>query len=150
VLEDGGWRASAHFEDPDAVLQASGREPCALPELRPIAFGTDVVEFGERLAAELAAEAVPEAKVVDMLLAATEIAANAMAHGGGVREVRVGRARGRFVCEVIDRGPGFDDPAAGYLAPRPGRGSGLWVARQRTWELEFFHAPGGFTARIWL
>ena len=65
-------------------------------------------------------------------------------------EVRVGRAEGRFVCEIIDRGPGFDDPAAGYLAPRTGVGAGLWVARQLTWHLEFFTSPRGFTSRIWL
>jgi len=45
---------------------------------------------------------------------------------------------------------GFDDPSAGYLAPRNGSGAGLWVARQLTWQIEFFGSPSGFTARIWL
>jgi hypothetical protein len=80
----------------------------------------------------------------------TEIAANAVRHGTGVEEVRVGRVDGRFVCEVIDRGRGFDDPLAGYLVPRPGRGKGLWVASQLTWRLESFHSPLGFTVRLWL
>jgi anti-sigma regulatory factor (Ser/Thr protein kinase) len=84
------------------------------------------------------------------LLAASEIANNAMQHGGGIREVRVGRMQGRFVCEIVDRGEGFDDPAAGYLAPREGIGTGLWVARQLTWRIEFFHSSRGFTSRIWL
>ena len=35
-------------------------------------------------------------------------------------------------------------------APRNGSGAGLWVARQLTWQIEFFRSPGGFTARIWL
>ena len=48
------------------------------------------------------------------------------------------------------RGDGFEDPAAGYLAPREGIGAGLWVARQLTWRIEFFDSPTGFTARIWL
>ena len=60
----------------------------------------------------------------------TEIAANAFRHGGGIEEVRVGQVDARFVCEVVDRGSGFDDPLAGYLAPREGVGAGLWVARQ--------------------
>jgi anti-sigma regulatory factor (Ser/Thr protein kinase) len=85
-----------------------------------------------------------------VLLAATEIAQNGVEHGGGVDEVRVGRAEGRFVCEIIDRGAGFDDPGAGYLPPRKGIGTGLWVARQLTWRIEFFRSPLGFTARIWL
>jgi len=75
-----------------------------------------------------------------MLLAATEVAANAVTHDGGVRDVRAGSAEGRFAC----------DPLAGYLAPRPGSGSGLWVARQLTWQVEFFHTPHGFTAQILL
>jgi hypothetical protein len=53
------------------------------------------------------------------------------------------------VGEIVDRGDGFDDPTAGYLAPRPGAGTGLWVARQLTWDIEFIRAPDGFTARLW-
>jgi anti-sigma regulatory factor (Ser/Thr protein kinase) len=83
-------------------------------------------------------------------VAGTEIAANAVRHGGGIEEVRVGRVDGRFVCEVIDRGPGFDDTVAGYLVPRPGTGKGLWVARQLTWRLESFRSQRGFTVRMWL
>jgi anti-sigma regulatory factor (Ser/Thr protein kinase) len=124
--------------------------PTSLPGLRAIAAGCDPEQFRERLAPELAAQQVGEAKALDMLLAATEVATNAVRHGGGIVEVRVGRVQGRFVCEIVDRGSGFDDPAAGYLAPRNGRGTGLWVARQLTWQIEFFHSPAGFTARIWL
>jgi anti-sigma regulatory factor (Ser/Thr protein kinase) len=102
------------------------------------------------LAAELWAANVSEAKVLDMLVAATEVYENAEEHGGGVEEVRVGRASGRFVCEVVDRGVGFDDPGAGYLAPQEGVGTGLWVARQLTWAIEFFRSPRGFSCRIWL
>jgi anti-sigma regulatory factor (Ser/Thr protein kinase) len=88
--------------------------------------------------------------MLEMLLAAIEIATNALQHGAGIKDIRVGQAHGRLVCEITDRGPGFDDPAAGYLAPRADVGSGLWIARQLTWDLEFFHSPSGFTARIWL
>ena len=124
--------------------------PEPLSGLRSISFGRDVEELREGLARELVAEKVAEAKALDMLLAATEIANNAIRHGGGVEEVRVGRAEGRFVCEIVDRGTGFDDPGAGYLAPREGAGTGLWVARQLTWRIEFLRSPEGFTARIWL
>jgi anti-sigma regulatory factor (Ser/Thr protein kinase) len=150
VIADGSWNASDHYEDPDRLLRRITPVPEPLSELRSIPFGRDVVEFRERLAREMVAEKVSDAKALDMLLAAGEIAANALEHGGGVEEVRVGRAEGRFVCEIVDRGSGFDDPAAGYLAPRRGVGAGLWVARQLTWRIEFFRAQAGFTARIWL
>ena len=144
------WHTSDRFEDPDELLGELTPEPRLLSGLRSIGFGRDLEEFRDGLARVLAAEKVSDATVLDMLLAATEIAENAIEHGGGVVDVRVGHADGRFVCEVVDRGEGFDDPAAGYLAPRPGVGRGLWVARQLTWRLEFFAARDGFTARIWL
>ncbi|MGZ4152507.1 MAG: ATP-binding protein [Actinomycetota bacterium] len=124
--------------------------PEPLPELRSISFGRDPVELRESLARELRAAEVGEAKALELLLAATEVAANAVRHGGGVADVRVGCAEGRFVCEIVDRGDGFDDPTAGYLAPRTGVGSGLWVARQLAWRIEFLRSPTGFTTRIWL
>jgi anti-sigma regulatory factor (Ser/Thr protein kinase) len=144
------WTGSDRFEDPDELLRRITRQPEPVGELRWIPFGRDIEAFRERLARELDAEKVPRARALDMLVAGTEIAANALEHGGGVEAVRAGRARGRFVCEIIDRGNGFDDPAAGYLAPRKGVGTGLWIARQLTWRIEFFHSPQGFTARIWL
>ncbi len=148
VVAGDAWTTSDRYEQPDHLLRRITPLPEQLSDLRSIPFRRDLEQFRERLARELAAENVAEAKALDMLLAATEIATNAMVHGGGVEEVRVGRSDGRFVCEIIDRGPGFDDPAAGYLAPRAGVGSGLWVARQLTWQIDFFESPRGFTARI--
>ncbi|MFL5826271.1 MAG: anti-sigma factor RsbA family regulatory protein [Thermoleophilaceae bacterium] len=149
VLAD-GWESSGHFEDPRELLRKLTIEPEELPALRSCQVGQDLERFREQLARELVAEKVPEAKALDMLLASSEVAANAITHGAGIEEVRAGRADGRFVCEVVDRGSGFDDPVAGYVAPRAGSGTGLWVARQLTWRIEFFHSPRGFTTRIWL
>jgi anti-sigma regulatory factor (Ser/Thr protein kinase) len=150
VLTDDGWNMSGDYEDPDGLLRRLTPESTPLADLRSIPFGRNLEEFRERLAPELITEKVAESKILDMLVAASEVATNAREHGGGIEEVRVGRADGRFVCEVVDRGIGFDDPAAGYLAPREGVGKGLWIARQLTWLIEFFRSPSGFTTRIWL
>lgn len=150
VLADDHLTESNRFESPARLLKGIAPEPDRLPDLRSIPFGRDLEAFREHLAGALATELVPEAKALDMLVASTEIAGNAVMHGGGVEDVRVGRARGRFVCEIVDRGRGFDDPTAGYIPPRDGIGKGLWVARQLTWRIELFHSPQGFTARITL
>lgn len=150
VVADDAWNTSEDYEDPDQILRRITPEPTPISDLRSIGFGQDAEEFRERLACALVDEQVSEAKVLDMLLAATQVANNAIEYGGGVEDVRIGRAEGRFVCEITDQGPGFDDPGAGYLAPRAGTGSGLWVARQLTWQIEFFRSPAGFTARLWL
>jgi anti-sigma regulatory factor (Ser/Thr protein kinase) len=144
------WTKSDHFEEPTHLLRRITPLPEPLPDLRSISSGRGPEALRENLARELTADGVTEAKTLDMLIAATEIAANAEDHGGGVKDVRVGRANGRFVCEIVDRGNGFDDPTAGYLPPRKGIGRGLWVARQLTWRIDFFRSPQGFTARIWL
>jgi anti-sigma regulatory factor (Ser/Thr protein kinase) len=150
VVAGDGRRPSGRYEDPDRLLRAIAAQPAPADDLRPIGFGRDLEELRERLARAIVAEGVPEAQVLDMLLAASEVATNAIEHGGGITDVRAGRIDGRFVCEIADAGHGFDDPAAGYLAPRDGTGAGLWVARQLTWEIEFFRSPRGFIARIWL
>jgi anti-sigma regulatory factor (Ser/Thr protein kinase) len=150
VVDRDSWTTSELYEDPEHVLRRITPPPEALPDLRSIPVAHDTEQLRERLAHELVAAGHGEAKTLEMLLAATEIATNAIQHGAGIKDIRIGRAHGRFVCEITDRGPGFDDLAAGYLAPRDGVGSGLWVARQLTWRIEFFHSPRGFTARIWL
>jgi anti-sigma regulatory factor (Ser/Thr protein kinase) len=111
-------------------------------------FDPDSETFREELAAALRRQALPAAKMLDLLLASTEIVTNALTHGGGVKAARVGRVGGRHAVEVVDHGLGFDDPTAGYLAPRAGQGAGLWVARQLMWDVDFFRAPDGFTTRI--
>jgi anti-sigma regulatory factor (Ser/Thr protein kinase) len=150
VAAGDSWNSSDQYEDPDHLLRRITPAPTPLTGLRRMPLARGAEELRELLARELAADGMGEAQTLDLLLAATEIANNAVQHGGGIEEVRVGRARGRFVCEIVDRGEGFDDPAAGYLAPRAGIGAGLWVVRQLTWRMEFFHSPTGFTTRIWL
>jgi anti-sigma regulatory factor (Ser/Thr protein kinase) len=149
MLND-GWQVSDRFEDPRTLLRELTPEPESLPDLPTLSADGDLELFRERLARELATEGLPEAKALHMLVACTEVAANAIIHGAGIKEVRVGRAEGRFVCEVVDRGSGFDDPAAGYLVPREGVGSGLWVARRLAWRVELFQSPRGFAVRIWM
>jgi anti-sigma regulatory factor (Ser/Thr protein kinase) len=148
VVSAGGWRCSDRFDDPDRVLRDVAPVPPALPGLRSVLSDGGVEGVREHLARELADERVPAAAALDLLLAVTEVAANAVEHGGGIARVRAGRVDGRFVCEVVDHGTGFDDPGAGYLAPRAGVGTGLWIARQLTWQLDLFRAPEGFTVRL--
>ena len=150
VIADDTLTDSHEFEDPVDLLRRITPVPDPLPQLHSIPFGRDLETVREQLARELGAAGIPTAKSLDMLLAATEIATNAVEHGGGIEDVRVGRADSRFVCEIVDRGSGFDDPSAGFLPPREGLGSGLWVARQLTWRIEFLRSPQGFTARLWL
>ena len=151
VLTDTRHRSDSFSSPEETVLDLTpAHEP--LDELRALPLAADAVSFRERLAAELAAAKVPEATALNMLVAANEVAVNALRHGGGTEAIRAGRVDGHFVCEISDRGPGLADPLAGYLPPNPeaGRGAGLWTARQLVSRLELISAGDGLTVRLWV
>lgn len=140
------------YQDPRDVVASRTGKPAIALDLSTLAPTDDPMEFRELLAAELRAARAPRAKVMDMLVAASEVFENARRHGGGASRVRAGLVDGWFVCEIEDRGPGFDDPLAGYLPPRPehSRGEGLWVARRVVRRLELLDNTPGLTVRLWL
>ncbi len=146
------WHDSPHYDDPEQLVRALTPVPDALPQLRLVPLDADQHAFRARLGREMAADGVPDAEAGDMLLAATEILANLTRHGDGPGAMRVGRVDERFVFELSDRGPGLDDPFAGYMPPIPTQvgGFGLWVARQITWRLDLLTSPDGLTVRLWV
>jgi anti-sigma regulatory factor (Ser/Thr protein kinase) len=141
-----------HYHDPRDVVAANTAESPSTLDLRALAPTDDPLEFRELLAAELTAARAPRAKVMDMLVAANEVFENARRHGGGASRARAGTIDGWFACEIEDRGPGLDDPLAGYLPPRSeqARGAGLWVARRLVRRLELLDRGPGLTVRLWL
>jgi anti-sigma regulatory factor (Ser/Thr protein kinase) len=144
--------AHAHYHDPREVVSANTPAPAAVPDLKTLRATNDPTEFRELLAAELAASSAPQARMLDLLIAANEVFENANRYAGGPSRVRAGLVDGWFVCEIDDRGPGLDDPFAGFLPPRPdqSRGAGLWVARRLVRRLELLDNAPGLTVRLWL
>jgi anti-sigma regulatory factor (Ser/Thr protein kinase) len=145
-------RPSTGYADAADVLRANTPAPEPLPQLRTLPPPADTRGLRELLAAEMTAAGVGCAAARDMLLAAGEIFTNARQHGGGATSLSAGRVGTHFVCEIADKGPGLDDPFAGYLPPAPAQrsGAGLWVARQATSAIELLRPDaGGLTVRLW-
>jgi anti-sigma regulatory factor (Ser/Thr protein kinase) len=143
---------SPGYAEPVEVVRALTPAPRPVAELEPLSLEGDAFALRRRLRARMEQAGVPRADVEDMLLAADEVLANAESHAGGATRLRAGLLDGRFVLEISDRGPGFDDPLAGYLPPTPARvdGVGLWVARQVTRGLDVVPGPDGLTVRLWI
>jgi anti-sigma regulatory factor (Ser/Thr protein kinase) len=150
VLEEGVSRESAQY---DADAPAA---PCADPLPAPVGAveslavspGTlGVVRRCVRRHAEAAG--MPDARRDDLLLAATEIAANSIRHGGGGGTLRVWREDEFVVCEMTDRGA-IREPLAGRLPPQPGRdgGYGLWLVQQVCDLVQLRTFAGGSVVRI--
>jgi anti-sigma regulatory factor (Ser/Thr protein kinase) len=148
----GGVRRSGPRADLAEVLAELTPPPRALPEVRTVARGEGPVALRERLGAALATLGVEEPRALETVLAANEAILNSFRHGEPPVAVRLGRVAGRIVCEVVDRGPGFDDPLIGFDPPGDprGRAPGMWVVRQLVRKLEAFPTAAGFTIRLWL
>jgi anti-sigma regulatory factor (Ser/Thr protein kinase) len=67
----------------------------------------------------------------DLVVAASELAANSVAHGGGTGTLHIWLEPGHLVVELEDAGT-IEEPLAGRLRPEPTQegGRGLWLANQ--------------------
>jgi anti-sigma regulatory factor (Ser/Thr protein kinase) len=88
----------------------------------------------------------------DLQLAIDEMSSNAVRHGGLPVRLRLWGSADRVVCTISDRGPGMDDPFAGY-GPAHGTdlsrgGMGLWLARQLCDHVDVVDNGAGLTVRL--
>lgn len=140
------------YRDPAEIVRLHSPSTHPPLALRTLELGDDPAALRRRLRHELEADGVEPAAASGLVLAIGEVLANADRHGGGVSGMRVGRVADHFVCEISDRGPGIDDPLAGYIPSTAGgeAGGGLWVARQLTRRLDLISTGSGLTARLWV
>jgi anti-sigma regulatory factor (Ser/Thr protein kinase) len=108
------------------------------------------VSVRELVRSTVADAALPPTRAAEVVLAAHEVAMNALTHGQGDGAVRIGAADSELICEVEDHGPGIADPLAGSEAPDADRtrGRGLWIARQLCDRLEIESVPGRTLVRL--
>jgi len=74
---------------------------------------------------------LPLQGTTDLVVAASELAANSIVHGGGAGTLHAWREDGRLLVEVEDRGT-IEEPLVGRVRPLPTQvgGRGLWLANQ--------------------
>jgi anti-sigma regulatory factor (Ser/Thr protein kinase) len=87
--------------------------------------------------------------VADLVAAASELAANSVAHGGGAGTLRTWREGDRLLIEFEDRGR-IDEPLAGRLRPTPTQegGRGLWLVNQLCDLVQIRSSERGTTVRL--
>ena len=88
-------------------------------------------------------------RVAGIELAASEIATNSVAYGGGHGHLRCWMDGDRFVCELRDAGR-IVQPFVGRTPPTPGQASGygLWLAQQLCDVVEIRSGADGTVVRI--
>lgn len=112
--------------------QYAGRLPD--PPAEAASFGFDrsgLSEVRRRVEAAAAAANLDPRAGSDLILAASELAANSIVHGGGGGTLRIWREEDRLVVDFEDAGR-ISEPLAGRLRPAVTQesGRGLWLANQ--------------------
>jgi anti-sigma regulatory factor (Ser/Thr protein kinase) len=92
-------------------------------------------------------------EAADLVLAANEVATNALRYGRPPVRLRLWVRADRCLCTITDRGPGIHDPFAGYIWPGalshpPTHGMGLWLARRLCDRVDIVDGPDTCTVRL--
>jgi anti-sigma regulatory factor (Ser/Thr protein kinase) len=150
-----GRLANPHYQEPADFLRSLPTPAEPLEETEPLLRVDDVSDFiGLRhaVAERLAGLGGSPELVEDLHLAVDEMCSNAVRHGGPPVQLRLWASAERVVCTISDRGPGMDDPFAGY-GPAHGSdlsqgGMGLWLARQLCDHVDVIDDGAGLTVRL--
>jgi anti-sigma regulatory factor (Ser/Thr protein kinase) len=134
---------------PSAINTQAG---CPLPPEEATSFEFDRTGLAEvRRRVEKIAEAagLGQRATADLVLAASELAANSVAHGGGAGILRVWREDDRLVLDFEDAG-WISEPLAGRLRPAVTQkgGRGLWLANQLCDLVQIRSSAAGTTVRL--
>jgi anti-sigma regulatory factor (Ser/Thr protein kinase) len=126
------------------------------PQSTPVTGSVSVdLAFAEpdlfRLRAEVAAHVAmvgDEDLIHRVLIVSSELATNAVRHGGGSGRLRLWTDGQVLVCEVSDTGAGITDPNPGADRPDPMArgGRGIWFARQLADRFDLITGASGTTA----
>ena len=134
LVDAAGSSPSDSYEDPrefcerlDSTVEVHSREPSL-----EMMFGLEDLPSVRRLIGSFSIDAgLSGPRTEEIILAANEIATNALLHGQPPATLRGWQAGDELIVEVTDAGEGITDALAGQLPPPAGGlgGRGLWLTR---------------------
>ncbi|HKP90763.1 MAG TPA: anti-sigma factor RsbA family regulatory protein [Thermoleophilaceae bacterium] len=117
-------------------------------DARELGFGLESIgDVRSLVGAEAAAAGLEAERAADLVLAASEAAANSIRHGGGHGTLRIWRGERTLVCDIRDSGR-IGDPLAGRVAPVPDGGRGIWLANHLCDLVQLRTHADGAVARL--
>jgi anti-sigma regulatory factor (Ser/Thr protein kinase) len=114
-----------------------------------ITYTTDLAAVRALVRDQASAAGLATARVADLVLAVSEVAANTMRHARSAGTLMITRDADEIVCEVRDAGV-IADPLAGRRTPVPGalNGHGLWLVYQVCDRVELLSGADGTLVRM--
>jgi len=148
LIVDGQLTSSRRYAGPGTL------SPACDPPLPPppasafwLTYSDDLRRVRKLVAACAEAAGLAGNRITDLVLAASELAANTLRHAGGHGTVRAWSTATEVICQVSDPGR-IDDPLAGRRRPvSDSSGQGLWVVNQVCDLVELRSGAGGTTVR---
>lgn len=150
VIERGRERASFAYSEAEVPVGSDRPLPAAPAEALEYMFELEELSAVRRLVAQEArTDGMSRDRVEDLVLAVSEVGANAIRHGRGSGVLRVWRRPDRIICQVECRGH-IQDPLAGRRLPGPlaAGGIGLWAVNQLCDLVEVRSSQDGTTVRL--
>jgi anti-sigma regulatory factor (Ser/Thr protein kinase) len=148
-LRAGAECASPGYQDPADYL-AKLETPLPAPATaEAFEYGRDLRPVRELVAAAGQRAGLDPSRCTDLVIAASEVAANTLRHAGGTGIIRLWLADEEVLCQIEDSGF-ISDPLAGHRRPaanRPG-GHGLWLVNQVCDLAEISTSELGTTIRL--
>jgi anti-sigma regulatory factor (Ser/Thr protein kinase) len=134
--------------DPDITGRLTGQHGA---DTEPLEQGFEhggLYALRATVAAHASALGASAVRVEHLVIVASELATNAIAHAGGGGSLRLWRDGDQLYCQVTDSGPGIPEPRTVGTEPPPPHvpgGRGVWIARQLCDDLEIAAGPDGTT-----
>jgi anti-sigma regulatory factor (Ser/Thr protein kinase) len=94
---------------------------------------------------------LPDARVIDFVIAVSEVAANTVRHAHSTGSMEIRSDATEIVCEIRDRGV-ITDPTVGRQPPPPNAtgGHGLWLVHQVCDRVELNSDENGTVVRLYM
>jgi len=114
-----------------------------------LAYTTNLSEVRALAEKEARAAGLPADRVVDFVIAVSELAANTVRHARSAGTMDLWQEDGEIICEIRDAGV-ISDPAAGRAPPAADAngGHGLWLVHQVCDRVELHSDAGGTVIRL--
>jgi anti-sigma regulatory factor (Ser/Thr protein kinase) len=164
-LSDGTrTRPNGAYLDTPAIHARVDRDPLPAPppEAVPIPIdtgsgtwpptGTDLTSMRSRLSEHARRRGMSRPRLNDLLVAATEVATNAIRHGVPPVECRMWAENGDVVVDVTDTGSWEPDDVPGFIPPDPAArsGFGLWGVRMLCGLVQIRTCQPGTAIRLYV
>ena len=150
LLSGGRERASPRYGGPDAPPSClTEKLPAPPARAKVLAYDRDLRPLRALVAAAADRARLSGERSTDLVIAASEVAANTLRHTAGGGVIRLWHTRAEIMCQIDDGGY-IADPLAGYFRPAgdiPGK-QGLWLVNEICDLVELRTAKSGTSIRL--